>query len=129
MIDGLALTYLPDGLGSASDFEFEWGGVAFMQRVWEAEVEPGVWRVDLQVQVMRGDRLADREALRGFWVEYHEKDGDWSGEPFGDDGFAGPREVALLIEPGLAAEVRDPFERRGMDEIERTARGLRLIEL
>lgn len=78
VIDGLAITYLPEGLGAPSDFEFEWGGVRFTQRVWESEVEDGVWRVDLQVQAMRGARLSDRDAMRRFLIEYHEKDDGWA---------------------------------------------------
>ena len=128
LLGRLSLTYLPEGLGQQSDFEFEWGGVAFTQRVWESQVDQDVWRVDLQVQVMRGEALADKEALRDFLVRYHEKDDQWLTAPFGDDGFTGEREIALLMEPGLAAEVKDPFGRRDRTELERVATGLRLTE-
>ena len=127
-VDGLAVTYLPEGLGAPSDFEFEWGDVRFVQRVWESLVEEGVWRVDLQVQAMRGAGLRDRESLREFLIEYHEKDDDWATEPFGDNGYVGENEVFLLLEPGLAAEVRDPFGRQGIDEVKAVARGIRLLE-
>ncbi|MEU5875052.1 hypothetical protein AB0A73_26260 [Glycomyces sp. NPDC047369] len=120
-IGGLAVGYLPDRLGSASDFEFEWGGVAFVQRVWETRLDSGAWRVDLQVQAMRGEALADMDALRAFLVEYHERGDDWKPEPFGDDGLASEHEVARLLAPGLAVEVRDPFGRQGLDEVKQVA--------
>ncbi|WP_051325805.1 hypothetical protein [Glycomyces tenuis] len=128
VIDGLAITYLPAGLGDSSDFEFEWGGVRFTQRVWESEVEDGVWRVDLQVQTMRGARLSDKDAMRGFLIEYHEQDEDWATEPFGDSGFSTEREVSSLIEPRLAFEVRDPFGRQGTAEVKAVAEGVRLLD-
>lgn len=121
LLDGLAVGHLPDRLGTASDFEFEWGEVAFVQRVWESEVEPGVWRVDLQVQVMRGAVLEDLDALRDFLVEYHERGDDWKAEPFGEDGFASEREVARFLAPSLAVEVRDPFDRQGADQVREVA--------
>ncbi|GAB3649571.1 hypothetical protein [Glycomyces tarimensis] len=127
-IDGLAVTYLPDGLGDPSDFEFEWGKVEFAQRVWESQLEDGTHRVDLQVHAMRGPRLGDAQQLREFLIEYHEKDADWDPEPLGDRGFSGEREAVVLLEPGLAAEVRDPFGRQGIEEVRRVARGLRLLE-
>lgn len=124
----LTLTYLPDGLGQMSDFEFEWGGVKFAQRVWESQVEEGVWRVDLQVQVMRGEVFADKKSMREFLIRYHEKDEDWLTTPFGDDGYTGDREIAMLVESGMAAEVKDPFNRQDRSELERIAAGLRLTE-
>ena len=127
-LDGLALTHLPGGRGAPSDFVTEWEGVDCTQRVWETEIEPGVWRVDLQVQVMRASRLKDLKALRAFLAEYHERGDDWSPEPFGDDGFASGREVARLIEPGLAVEVRDPFGRKGGEAVKAVAEGIRLPE-
>lgn len=127
-LDGLALTHLPEGLGTPSDFVTEWEGVDCIQRVWETEIGPDVWRVDLQVQVMRASRLKDLKALRDFLGEYHERGSDWSPSAFGDDGFAGEREIARLIEPGLAVEVRDPFERKGFDAVEAVAKGIRLPE-
>lgn len=127
-LDGLALTHLPQGLGIPSDFVTEWEGVDCIQRVWETEIEPGSWRVDLQVQVLRAPRLKDLKALQEFLVEYHERGDDWSPSIFGDDGFASEREIARLIEPGLAVEVRDPFERKGFDEVEAVAKGIRLPE-
>ncbi|WP_051392892.1 hypothetical protein [Glycomyces arizonensis] len=128
VIDGLAITYLPEGLGAPSDFEFEWGEVRFTQRVWESEVEDGVWRVDLQVQAMRGARLSDKDAMRRFLIEYHEKDDGWATEPFGDDGFSAEGQTAVLIERGLAVEVRDPFDRRGAADVKAVVEGIRLLE-
>lgn len=127
-LDGLALTHLPEGLGAPSDFASEWEGVDFTQRVWETQVEEGVTRVDLQVQVLRAPRLKDLKTLREFLREYHERDDDWSPEPFGDDGLAGEGEVARLIEPGLAVEVRDPFGRTGIASVKAVAEGVRLPE-
>ncbi|MEU6860927.1 hypothetical protein AB0B28_18880 [Glycomyces sp. NPDC046736] len=117
LIDGLAVGHLPDRLGAASDFEFEWGEIKFKQRVWETEVEPGSWRVDLQIQTLRGSSLTDLDALRAFLVEYHERGDDWAPDPFGTDGLASAKEVARLIAPGLAVEVRDPFGRQGPEAV------------
>lgn len=126
-LDGLALTHLPEGLGTPSDFATEWEGVDFTQRVWETRVDEG-WRVDLQVQIMRAARFKDLNALRAFLVEYHERGDDWQSEPFGDDGYASEREVVRLLESGLAVEVRDPFGRTGMAEVKAVAEGIRLPE-
>ncbi|THV43082.1 hypothetical protein [Glycomyces buryatensis] len=120
VIDGLVITHLPAGLGAASDFEFEWGDVRFVQRVWETEIELGVWRVDLQIQAMRSPKLTDPAALRDFLVGYHEKDDTWATEPLGADGFIGEREAFKLLSKGLAAEVRDPFNRQGMETVKQT---------
>jgi hypothetical protein len=127
-LDGLALTHLPDGLGTPSDFVTEWEGVDCAQRVWETQLDPNVWRVDLQVQVFRAERLKDLAALKDFLVEYHERDDDWTPQTFGDDGFLSEREVARLIVPGLAVEVRDPFERKGIEAVKAVAEGIRLPE-
>jgi hypothetical protein len=120
-IGGLAVGYLPDRLGASSDFEFEWGGVAFVQRVWETQLPGGAWRVDLQIQAMRGEALTDLDALRDFLVEYHERGDDWKPEPAGDDGLASEHEVARFLAPGLAVEVRDPFGRQGIHEVKAAA--------
>jgi hypothetical protein len=127
-LDGLALTRLPEGLGTPSDFASEWEGVDFTQRVWETQVEDGAWRVDLQVQVMRASRFKDLKALQAFLAQYHERGDDWRPEPFGDDGLTSEREVARLIEPGLAVEVRDPFGRMGVKAVKEVAEGIRLLE-
>ncbi|WP_030155347.1 hypothetical protein [Glycomyces sp. NRRL B-16210] len=124
LLDGLSLLHLPDRLGTASDFEFEWGGVKFVQRVWETEIEPGVWRVDLQVHVLRGDVLTDLDALRTFLGEYHERGDDWKTETFGRDGFTSEREAARLLAPALAIEVRDPFGRQGVGQVDTVAAGI-----
>jgi hypothetical protein len=127
-LDGLALTRLPEGLGTPSDFSSEWEGVDITQRVWETQVGEGVWRVDLQVQVMRAPRFDDIEALRDFLSDYHEWGDDQRPEPFGDDGLATGREVARLIESGLAVEVRDPFGHTGIEAVRAVAEGIRLPE-
>lgn len=120
-IGGLAVGFLPDRLGVASDFEFEWGGVDFVQRVWETRSDDGAWRVDLQIQALRGEHLADLDGLRAFLAEYHERGDDWKPEPIGDDGLASEREVARLLAPGLAVEVRDPFGRQGVQVVKAVA--------
>jgi hypothetical protein len=121
LLDDMTLGHLPDRLGSASDFEFEWGDVKFVQRVWESEVDDGVWRVDLQVHVMRGPALENLDALRDFLIEYHERGADWKAEPFGADGLASEHEVARLLAPSLAVEVRDPFGRQGAEAVQAVA--------
>jgi hypothetical protein len=126
-LDGMVVVDLPEDIGTqTADFDYEWDGVSFVQRVWESEMDGGGWRPDLQVMVLRGEQLRDLDALRMFMAEYHEKDEDWILEPFEHGpwhGYASDREVFWLVEPGWAAEVRDPFGNLDPGELGRIARG------
>jgi hypothetical protein len=109
-LDGFTLQYLPDGLGpSISDFDYEWEEVAFHSRVWERGPDAeGNHSVDLQVGVLRGDRLTDPEALRDFLAEYLEQDPqEWELRPYARGeyrGFVAPGRVFFLVQPGVAVQ-------------------------
>ncbi|GAB3485236.1 hypothetical protein [Nocardiopsis coralliicola] len=129
-IDGFAIGYVPEGAGaSAGDTEYEWGGAAFTQRVWETRLPSGGYRPGMQVLVVRGGHLDSLEALRGFLAEYHERDpADWPLEPFDraeGPGLIGTAEVFWLVQPGTAVEVRDPSGALGRAELARTAEHIR----
>lgn len=128
--DELSFGYLPDDLATDhSDFEFTWGDVNFVQRVWERETERG-HRVQMQVALMSSDQLSDIESLISFLADYHEKSlEDWKLEEFthpDGPGRSGDRRVFWLVSPGLAIQVRDPFAEVGEDELAQVGRQLRV---
>lgn len=129
-LDGFVIEHVPERAGDmVSDFEYRWGEVAFSARVWERAVEGDGYRVDLQVLILRGERLEDLTALRDFLAEYHERDPEqWQLSRFRNgeyDGLIGDSEAFWLVEPGLAAEVRLASDRLGAEDLRATARGVR----
>ncbi|MEU4194848.1 hypothetical protein AB0E69_23310 [Kribbella sp. NPDC026611] len=109
-LDGFVIENLPDGIGTPSDFEYEWEDVSFHSRVWESGPDPeGAFKVDLTVKTLRGAKLTDLEALKNFLVEYEERDPDnWrltEVKVGGYDGLFADDEVFYFIAPGVAAEV------------------------
>jgi hypothetical protein len=109
VLDGFRIGRVPDGVGDeVSDFATEWEDVCFASRFWERQVPDGS-QVDLRVHVLRGDRLADLSALRGFLAEYHERDpAEWRlvEFPHGDGpGLADGVQAFWLVEPGVAVTV------------------------
>ncbi|HEY3559739.1 MAG TPA: hypothetical protein VGL05_19855 [Kribbella sp.] len=119
---------LPDGIGSPSDFEYEWEDVSFHSRVWETGPnDEGAFKVDLTVKTIRGEKLTDLEAVKDFLVEYEEKEpGDWQLTPVkvgGYDGLFAGDEVFYFIEPGVAAEVTIDHERFTDEDVLDTAAG------
>jgi hypothetical protein len=127
-LDGFVIENLPDGLGTPSDFEYEWEDVSFHSRVWETGPDPeGAFKVDLTVKTLRGEKLTDLEAVKDFLVEYEEKEpGDWQLEPVkvgGYDGLFAGNEVFYFIEPGVAAEVTIDHERFTDEDVLDTAAG------
>ncbi|TDO64032.1 hypothetical protein EV651_105256 [Kribbella sp. VKM Ac-2571] len=127
-LDGFVIENLPDGLGTPSDFEYEWGDVSFHSRVWETGPDPeGAFKVDLTVKTLRGEKLTDLEAVKDFLVEYEEKEpGDWQLEPVkvgGYDGLFAGNEVFYFIEPGVAAEVTIDHDRFTDEDVLDTAAG------
>jgi hypothetical protein len=72
-LDGIAFGHLPSGLGNSSDFDYTFQGVHFVARVWESQSDDGGWRVDLDVDVMRGKRLTDGPALHDWFVAYEDR--------------------------------------------------------
>ncbi len=131
-LDGFSIGHLPvaiDDRRAVSDFEYEWGDVAFSSRVWERPREGGGAEVVLQVLVLRGDGRTDLDALRAFLAEYHERAAaTWAPTGFDHDGapgFRGDREAFWLQEPGVAVEVRDSSGGLGEEELVATALGVR----
>src|SRR5215207_6978698 len=62
-LDGFVIGYTPRGIGSPTDFEYEWEEVVFRSRVWETGPDAeGATRVDLTVNTLRGEGLSDLEA-------------------------------------------------------------------
>jgi hypothetical protein len=127
-LDGFVIENLPDGLGTPSDFEYEWEDVSFHSRVWETGPGPeGAFKVDLTVKTLRGEKLTDLEAVKDFLVEYEEKEpGDWQLEPVkvgGYDALFAGNEVFYFIEPGVAAEVTIDHERFTDEDVLDTAAG------
>lgn len=62
--------YLPDGLGRASDFNYEYDDVVFASRVWESPDPGGGWRVDADLEVLSSARLASGAALHDWFIAY-----------------------------------------------------------
>jgi hypothetical protein len=127
-LDGFVIENLPDGIGTPSDFEYEWEDVSFHSRVWESGPnEEGAFKVDLTVKTMRGDQLTDLEAVKDFLVTYEEKEpGEWQLVPVkvgGYDGLFAGDEVFYFIEPGVAAEVSIDHERFTDEDVLDTAAG------
>jgi hypothetical protein len=129
-LDGFLIEHLPDGLGTPSDFEYEWEDVSFHSRVWETGPDPdGAFKVDLTVKTLRGEKLTDLEALKTFLVEYEEKDPDtWELTPVkvgGYDGLFAGDEVFYFVSPGVAAEVTIDHDRFSDEDVLDTAAGFR----
>ncbi|TCC46550.1 hypothetical protein E0H75_26180 [Kribbella capetownensis] len=128
ILDGFVIENLPDGLGTPSDFEYEWEDVRFHSRVWETGPDPeGAYRVDLTAKTLRGEKLTDLEALKTFLIEYEEKDPDsWElrATKVGEyDGLVAGDEVFYFVSPGVAAEVSIDHERFSDDDLLDTAAG------
>ncbi|TWD74823.1 hypothetical protein FB561_6255 [Kribbella amoyensis] len=127
-LDGFAIDHLPDGLGSPSDFQYEWEDVKFVSRVWETGPDPeGATKVDLTVKTVRGAQLTDLETLRTFLTEYHEKDPEtWelTATQLGSyGGYVADDQAFFFVEPGVAAEVMIDRGRFAADELVAVASG------
>ncbi|MFI7063296.1 hypothetical protein ACIBL3_20095 [Kribbella sp. NPDC050124] len=111
ILDGFVIEHLPAGIGTPTDFEYEWEDISFHSRVWETGPDPeGAYKVDLTVKTLRGEKLTDLEALKAFLAEYEEKDPEtWELRPVKvgeyDGLIADGDEVFYLVAPGVAAEV------------------------
>ncbi|MFF0343868.1 hypothetical protein [Kribbella sp. NPDC004875] len=127
-LDGFVIENLPDGIGTPSDFEYEWEDVSFRSRVWETGPDDeGAFKVDLTLKTLRGEKLTDLEAVKDFLVEYEEKEpGSWQLTPVkvgGYDGLFAGDEVFYFIEPGVAAEVTIDHDRFTDEDVLDTAAG------
>jgi hypothetical protein len=127
-LDGFVIEHVPDGIGTPSDFEYEWEDVSFHSRVWETGPDPeGATKVDLRVKTLRGEKLTDLAELKAFLLEYEEKDPDeWDlrAVKIGEyDGYASVDEVFFFVAPGVAAEVSIDRERFTEQDLLDTAKG------
>ncbi|WP_020391176.1 hypothetical protein [Kribbella catacumbae] len=127
-LDGFAIDHLPGGIGSPSDFEYEWEDVVFHSRVWETGPDPeGATKVDLTVKTIRGEKVIDLETLRTFLTEYHEKDPEsWELTAVDVGGYGGYRaedQVFFFVSPGVAAEVSIDRTRFSEEDLLATAAG------
>jgi hypothetical protein len=129
MLDGVQLRYLPAGLGTSTDFAYEYDDVSFAARVWESGSDASGWRVDLDVDVMRGASLTDARALHDWFIAYEERPpGEAQYRPVrvhGHRGWLARDEVFWLARPGLAIAVQIDRGRWSAGELVRTARGVR----
>jgi hypothetical protein len=127
-LDGFAVEHLPCGIGSPTDFEYEWEDVVFHSRVWETGPDDeGATKVDLTVKTVRGEGLTDLEALRTFLTEYHEKDPDeWqltAVQVGAYSGYSADDQLFFFVSPGVAAEVTIDRSRFSESDLIETARG------
>ncbi|ONI72037.1 hypothetical protein BWI15_18275 [Kribbella sp. ALI-6-A] len=125
-LDGFTINHLPEGLGTPSDFEYEWEDVTFHSRVWETTADDAT-TVDLTLKTLRGDRIADVESLRDFLTEYHEKDpATWDLTPtrlgsYG--GYVTDGQAFYFVSPGVAAELTIDRSRYPQEALLATAEG------
>ena len=127
-LDGFVIDHLPAGIGTPSDFEYEWEDVSFHSRVWETGPDPeGATKVDLTVKTIRGEKLIDLESLREFLTVYHEKDPDtWeltAKDIGGYGGYVAEDQAFYFISPGVAAEVSLDRTRFSSDDLLSTGAG------
>lgn len=127
-LDGLRIGHVPRGLGTASDFAYEYNDVTFVSRVWESQNATG-WQVDLTVDVLRGDRLATPAALHDWLIDYQDRP---AGEAqyrrtrvHGHAAWIGRDEIFWLLRPGVAVMIRLDTERWNHCELRQTAVSVR----
>jgi hypothetical protein len=129
-LDSFMIMHTPHGIGSPTDFEYEWEDVVFHSRVWETGPDAeGATKVDLTVKTMRGEALSDLEALRTWLTEYHEKDpAEWdvtSVRVGAYGGYMADDRLFYFVSPGVAAEVTIDLSRFSQQDLIKTARGFR----
>ena len=129
-LDSFMIMHTPHGIGSPTDFEYEWEDVVFHSRVWETGPDAeGATKVDLTVKTMRGEALSDLEALRTWLTEYHEKDpAEWdvtSVRVGAYSGYMADDRLFYFVAPGVAAEVTIDLSRFSQQDLIKTARGFR----
>jgi len=126
VLDGVQLRYLPAGLGGSTDFDYEYEDVSFVARVWESGSDDAGWSVDLDVDVMRGDRLRSPRALHDWFIAYEDRPADEVSyhrvRIHGRLGWATRDEVFWLVRPGLAIAMTLDAHRWSHATLMRTAR-------
>lgn len=108
-VSGIAFGHLPTGLGGSTDFDYSFQGVRFAARVWESGSDEDGWRVDLDVDVMRGARLTDGAALHEWFMAYEHRPPAEARYiavgVHGHPGWLSRGQVFWLQRPGLAVSV------------------------
>jgi hypothetical protein len=129
VLDGVQLRYLPAGLGTTTDFAYEYDDVSFVARVWESGSDADGWRVDLDVDVMRGATLSDPAELRDWFIAYEDRppaDARYRAiRVHGHRGWMSRDEIFWLMRPGLAIAVQLDRSRWSAGQLSRTAWGVR----
>ena len=127
-LGGVALRYLPRGLGSSTDFEYQFERVSFASRVWESGSATTGWRVDLDIVVMNGVRLSSPQALHDWFIRYEQRPpAEAHYLPVrvrGQRGWACRDQVFWLVRPGVAVSVLIDRTRWSRRALFRTARGV-----
>jgi hypothetical protein len=126
VLDGFEITCLPEGLGSrVSNFEYEFEDVTFRTQVWETGPDAGgAFRTDLNILVLRGEKLRDIQALRDYLTDYQERDPrSWHLERFhhyDQPGYLGDDQAFWLARPGVGVLVKiydDRFDQRDVIDV------------
>jgi hypothetical protein len=129
-IGGAVLHYLPSHLGRSTDFEYEFARVAFASRVWESQSSATGWRVDLDVVLMHGARLANAAGLHDWFIRYEQRPPSEAHfvpvRVHGRRGWACRDQVFWLVRPGVAVSVRIDRTRWSRRVLFRTAQGVRV---
>lgn len=129
-LGGAVLHYLPPGLGTSSDFHYQFARVRFASRVWESGSNAAGWRVDLHVIVMHGRRLSTPSAFHDWFIRYEQRprqEARYVRVLFrGHRGWAGRDQIFWLVRPGVAVSVEIDRSRWSWWQLFRTARGLRV---
>lgn len=130
-VDGFTVCLLPGGVGNlVSDFVYSFDDVDFRSLVWESGPDAaGGYRQDLDVGVLRGQRLTSRGALYRFLTDYEQRPSDeWRFVPFtvhGRPGYLGRDEAFWLVEPGVAIKVSVDRDRFSVADVVLVAEGIR----
>ena len=125
-VGGVQFGYLPDGLGQASDFNYEYDDVTFVARVWESQVPDG-WRVDADLDAMSGARLTTGQALHDWFIAYEDRPPAEARyvpvRVHSHPGWISRDQLFWLVRPGLAVSVQLDASRWSMADVVRTAWG------
>lgn len=129
MVDGVGFRHLPAGLGTSSDFTYRYQRVDFVARVWESQIPEG-WRVDLDIDVLHGDRLTTPAALRRWFVAYEARDPAPTYRAVrvhGARGWLASDQLFWLVRPGFAVSVQLDGSRWSTAEVLHTARSAYVV--
>jgi hypothetical protein len=128
-VGGMDIGYLPAGLGTPSDFQYEFDSVRFASRVWESGDDTNGWHVDLDVVVMRGSRLRTPSALHRWFIAYQRRPVELAHyrrvTVNAATGWACRDQVFWLLRPGLAMSVMVDRTRWNEPTVLRIARSVR----